>query len=126
MGLVDILDIAVVDPLLTVCFTTSLPKAQVPTFTEPIGDRSILVCEPEHVHRERHDRQRHITRPHHSLTGRGRIQHSRLDTRILPLIKSRGVPEDNGDRLVSIQNSELQVRSRTSIKVPVLFCNLES
>lgn len=122
----DILDIAVVSPTVNTRFETSSPKARAPTFTEPIGNRSILVREPKHVHRKRHDRQRHITCPHHSLTGYGRIQNGRLDTRVLSLVKSRGVPEGNSDRLVSIQNSELQVRFRTSIEVPVLFGDLES
>ena len=44
---------------------------------------------------------------------------------MLSLIKSRGVAEENGDRLVSIQNSKLQVRLRTLIEVPVLLSDLE-
>jgi hypothetical protein len=103
----------------------SLQKSRPPTFTEPIRDRSVRIRIPEHIHRKRHNRQRHITRPQHSLTGRGRIQDSRLDIRMLSLIKSRGVPEENGDRLVSIQNSKLQIRLRTLIEVPVLLGNLE-
>ena len=45
---------------------------------------------------------------------------------MLSLIKGRGVSEESGDRLVSIQNSKLQVRLRTFIEVPVLLGDLES
>ena len=45
---------------------------------------------------------------------------------MLSLIKCTSVPEGNGDRLVSVQNSKFQVGLGTFIEVPVLFGDLES
>ena len=54
------------------------------------------------------------------------MQNGRLNMYLLSFIEGRGVTEENGDRLVSIQDSKFQVRWRTLVEIPVLLGNLES
>ena len=123
--LVDILDTAIVVRDQRV-LSRSFQKQSARTFAEPKRNRSVRIRIPEHIHSERYDRQCHVACPHHSLTFRSRMQNGRLNMYLLSLIKGRGVPEKNGDRLVSIQDTKFQVRWRTLIEISVLLGNLES